>query len=373
MTMRRGKNRLPAALGVMVLTTFAVACGSSSKHASSAPSSPASASASGTATASAAASSSASVSSAASVLASPSPSTSSLPSAVLASIQLDSGAAPAPMTMGYGSIWVGSHRTDNLYRIDPTTDRIAAKIDIGQNACTNMRAFDDRIWIGYCDDSTKEIVVSATTNQVVASIPSAAVYGDLDGAVWAASDDGSQLQRLDPTTYKVLASINAPGEEGVVGGGYVWVADSDPDSGIYNGTIFKVDPQTNQIAATLHTPETYLDVYMDYDEASGSIWLKGDNDHWLTALNTTTGVSRKIALAPYSALTDFDDDPPTSGLGSIWVRTADDMVSRIDPQSGVITARFPATGNGGWLVVGFGSLWVANFDTDTVWRVQVPS
>jgi streptogramin lyase len=191
--------------------------------------------------------------------------------------------------------------------------------------------------------------------------------------VWAASDDGSKLERLDPSTYQVLATIDAPGEEGVVGGGYVWVADSDPDSGIYNGTIFKVDPQTSQIVATLHTPETYLDVYMDYDEASGSIWLKGDNDHWLTALNTTTGVSRKIPLAPYSALTDFSDDPPTSGLGSIWVRTADDTVSRIDPQSGAITARFPATGKGGWPVVGFGSLWVANFDDDSVWRVQVPS
>jgi DNA-binding beta-propeller fold protein YncE len=275
--------------------------------------------------------------------------------------------------MGYGSIWVGAHRTNTLYRIDPTTDRIAAKIDLGQPSCANMRAFDDRIWVGYCDESTNEIVVSASTNQVVASIPSAAVYGDLDGAVWAASEDGSQLQRLDPTTLKVLASVDAPGVEGVVGGRYVWVADMPLDSGNYNGTIFKVDPQTNKVVATLHTPETYHDVYMDYDEASGSIWLKGDNDHWLTALNTTTGVSRKIPLAPYSALTDFADDPPTSGLGSIWVRTADDTVSRIDPQSGAITARFPATGKGGWVVVGFGSMWVANSDSNTVWRVQVPS
>jgi streptogramin lyase len=363
----RIKNLTSAILGATALMVFSAACGSSSKHAS--PSVSAS-TVSASATASALASAAPSTSDTA--LATPSSPAAGLPTAVLASIQLDPGSAPAPMTVGYGSVWVGSHRANTLYRIDPTTDRIAAKIDLGQASCENMMAFDDRIWIGYCDGSTKEMVVSASTNQVVASIPSLGVFGDLDGTIWATSNDGTQLQRLDPTTYQVIATIDAPGTKGVVGGGYVWVANESFDTAIYDGTISKVDPATNQVVATLHTA-TYLDPFLDYDVASKSIWLKGENDHSLTAVDTTTGLSRKIVLDPYDALSSFADDPPVSGLGSIWVRTTNDVMARLDPQSGLITAQFPATGAGGWPVVGFGSLWVANFDADSVWRVQVPS
>ena len=74
-------------------------------------------------------------------------------------------------------------------------------------------------------------------------------------------------------------------------------------------------------------------------------------------------------------LTDFYDDPVVYGLGSLWVRSASRLVLRLNPKTGAVIGHYPADplANGGWPAAAYGSLWMANFDTDAVWRVRVTS
>ena len=294
-----------------------------------------------------------------------------LPTGVLASIPLTSGDAPAVVGIAYGSVWVGSHRSNNLYRIDPKTDKVLATIDLGQTSCSQLIGADHLVWVAYCDDSTNEVGVSPLTNQVVASLPSAYVFGVAAGSLWAANADGSSLDRLDPKTYRLISTVPAAGEVGAIGGGYVWVVDENGD-GAYDGTISKVDPATGKVVATLRTASTSDYVYCVY--ADGLLWLRGANDGFLVRVDTATGKAAKVTITAQPIdLSDFSDDPVVAGLGSIWVRTTSKTVLRMDPMTGKGTGRYPGDpgANGGWPALGFGSLWEANFDSDTVWRVRV--
>jgi hypothetical protein len=47
------------------------------------------------------------------------------------------------------------------------------------------------------------------------------------------------------------------------------------------------------------------------------------------------------------------------------------IVARIDPSSGQAIQRYPATGGGGGVTVGFGSLWLTNTGPGSVWREPI--
>ncbi len=307
--------------------------------------------------------------------ASPVPATSPpavLPSGVLASIPLDKGVAPNPIIVGFGSVWVATHRANTLYRIDPQTDKVSAKIDLGQSTCGPLAIASGRVWTGFCDDSTKELAVDPTTNEIVGSLQASEVIGDLDGSLWATSVDSTQLLEVDPTTLKTKMSIAAPGDEGVIGGGYVWNADENIDTNAYSGVISKVDPATGSVVAQLHTPTTDLGMGMTYD--NGLLWLKGPADTFLVRVDTATGESTKVPLAGFVQMDAFGDDTPVAASGSLWVRTASGVVSQLSPSTGEPSATFPADpkADGGEIAVGFGSLWISNFESDSVWRVRTP-
>ena len=57
--------------------------------------------------------------------------------------------------------------------------------------------------------------------------------------------------------------------------------------------------------------------------------------------------------------------------GAIWLRTSDDSIARIDTRTREVVATYPASGGGGDMALAFGSLWVANFADDTLWRIGI--
>jgi hypothetical protein len=63
----------------------------------------------------------------------------------------------------------------------------------------------------------------------------------------------------------------------------------------------------------------------------------------------------------------------SAGAGSVWVRTSDDSIARLNPSNGHIVARYPATGGAGGIAVTNGALGVANFGNDSVWREPIAS
>lgn len=109
----------------------------------------------------------------------------------------------------------------------------------------------DAVWVaGQADDLAPIDVKSNTVGAQVAGNHPRIAYGF--GSFWAAGHQGVPLDRIDPATGEIIATIPLTGtgcdlsiEDDVwVAGPAVWVL-SD------NGALLKVDPATNRVSRTV--------------------------------------------------------------------------------------------------------------------------
>ncbi len=300
---------------------------------------------------------------------------SSLPDGVLASIPVVTGHAPAVAVVGDGSVWVDSHRAMELYRIDPSINQVVAWIDVGQLAC-GATVGDGDIWLWPCFTDTQAVAVDTATNRVVGSFDAWPVVFTPD-TIWALHYDG-HLHEVDPTTLATVKTYD-PFPDSPVGwvlsaGGYIWAVGEDGNDGRWGGSIAKIDPLMHTIVSTLAVPG--VGDYASVDADLGYIWVKDDDSDRLLRIDPATDAITTFHIPGFSGrLSQLWDISVATGLGSLWLRMSDGVVSRVDPTTGQVTGTYPAdpTGGGGDPVVGFGSLWVPNIGTDTVWRDQVTS
>ena len=299
-----------------------------------------------------------------------------LPAGVLASIAVHTGDAPTAAAPGFGSMWLAVHRGANVYRINPSNNKIIASIEVDDPACCVPVVAGGRVWAGVH-------AIDPTTNRVVATIPEpgpATVLLAVDNIPWAAGSPYG-LQRINPRTGAIMQTfhVNAnlrhvsnPDIEAAYGDGALWVivvADSDQTFG---GAVVELDAHTGHIRHAYKVPDPggYADIqFLDH-----AIWLKGDDDGRLVKLDDRTGRSTVYYLPDFAP---FDGSYPHTiaiGLGDLWVRMNSGLVVRFDPKKATVTGQYPAdaSAGGGFPSIGFHSLWLPNFDTDTFWRVRVP-
>ena len=302
-----------------------------------------------------------------------------LPAGVLADISFSSsgfgGVATSAAATGLGSVWVETHRSTKLFRVDPETDTVLATIDVGQESCGEPEIGFGKVWLGPCDTSTKTIAVDASTNQVAGSFDA---FGGSEvftsDAVWI-PDSLGRLMKVDPTNFQVVAIDDvAPGTQVawvVLVDGFIWAATQDQVTGIWGGGLIKVDPSDGSVVSRLTVPDpgAYAAVSADF----GYIWIKGDDSGKLLRVDPKTSTIKTFDLPGFTGLSQLFDIYPATGLGSVWVRLSNAAVSRVDPETGKVLGTYPALegGGGGWPTVGFGSLWVPNFGADSIWRDRV--
>ena len=297
-----------------------------------------------------------------------------LPDGVLASIPLHAGDAPSAIAIGFGSLWVETHRGTTIDRIDPTSDKVSASIDVGQQSCGSPGIGFGRVWVTSCGDSAKTVVVDPATNQVVGSFEGGGLSMVFTSdALWIPDHATGHLLEIDPTSYKVRKDFGAS-PTGVpafvlASGGFIWLVEIAGDH--LGGTFAKIDPATGKAVSrvTVPDPGAFTYVTADFDH----LWLKSSDNDKLVRVDPTSGEITTFAIPGFVALPEFFDIWPAAGLGSLWLRMSPGLVSRVDPNTGKVIGTYPAdaAGGGGYPAVGFGSLWVANFATDTIWRDRI--
>jgi virginiamycin B lyase len=116
--------------------------------------------------------------------------------------------------IGGSAVWISNRDRNNIARIDPTTNQLAATVHVGQAPCSGLGIGHGSVWVPICGDQTLARVDPATNN-VVATIPCG--VADSEGhvavgedAVWMPSDAAGTLARIDPGTNKVIAQISVP-------------------------------------------------------------------------------------------------------------------------------------------------------------------
>lgn len=119
------------------------------------------------------------------------------------------GRIESPVAVGLGSVWAASREA--LYRLDPGTGRIQARIPIPSSAAT-LAIGGGRIWmIAFRETRASEryelIEIDPRHERVVAHAPLAGPVGGMafgDGALWVGQPSAYvDLLRVDPKTLKV--------------------------------------------------------------------------------------------------------------------------------------------------------------------------
>jgi YVTN family beta-propeller protein len=266
---------------------------------------------------------------------------------------------------------------------------------------------------------------STGVGRVVASVPIPAGTGGFavgSSAVWAVSDTGPVVSRIDARRNEVVASIPVklnhacpaapPGcGEVAAGAGALWM------SHVTDDTVTRIDHATNRLTATIKVGHRPLDVAV----GAGGVWVANSAGPSVSRIDPATNrVVATIKLGPRSAASDRMTI--TAAVGAVWVTlTKRYALLRIDParnavvatiklawmksgqpcgfiaaqQSTVWAAGAHCAASSGYgvvtqfdkptnmvervvagfkapigLAVGFGSLWVADLDAKSIVRVD---
>jgi streptogramin lyase len=276
------------------------------------------------------------------------------------------------------AVWALDHSNADVLRIDPTTNKVTATLDLGDGFASGLGLAGSKVWTFH--QTAGEVVGIDPATAKVATTVKAGTDGDMffvgEDAAWLIS--GGSLVRVDPATGEPTSLALDPACQigaAAAGGGFVWLASG-------NGTLCKVDPRTGKVVAHGDT----LGNGVGLGIVGGKPWLAG-NDNGVaivdpTKLTVETSVPPPapgtFEGATYSLGSAGDNTVLTSdatGAGG-WVRYTGATLGRVGLGSTpaiTLYAGFPADLLPGGVVEAFGSLWVANFGAGTVTRHKLPA
>lgn len=277
--------------------------------------------------------------------------------------------SPQGIAIGADAVWVPSRRDPSVTtRIDPATNEIVKVIEGTGYLAKSAVVVGDAVWVaGQADDLAPIDVKSNTVGAKVAGNHPRIAYGF--GSLWAAGHQGVPLDRIDPATGEIIATIPLTGtgsdlstENDVwVAGPAVWVL-SD------NGALLKVDPATNSVSL-----RTTVDQVVEEAAAQRSVPVgKGGDFLWLSVPHIPQGVVRidaergvGLTLTPNASgsLAITDD--------AVWVGSYDGQLYRINVATNEVDATYEYPAQMTHLAAGFGSLWAASEAINQIVRLDI--
>jgi YVTN family beta-propeller protein len=178
------------------------------------------------------------------------------------------GSALIAVTSGFGSVWaLDGSRAGTLLRIDPATNAVATRIDVGTSAPYNVWAGAGAIWVAG-DQSAEVVRIDPATNAVVAHIPVGDGPADLafDGStVYVIDHRDKTLFRIDAHDNGAHLVATIPGdapERLVLVGGKLWITGRGTD-------LHEVDPGNGRVLRSIEIGASGIDVVASGD----TIWV----------------------------------------------------------------------------------------------------
>jgi DNA-binding beta-propeller fold protein YncE len=191
---------------------------------------------------------------------------------VVATIPVPVTGENASIAFGEGAVWVTSGQANGVvYRVDPAANHVTAAIGVPGGAFGIVVAAGI-VWVTqYLPESDPGIVarIDARTNKLLTPIEvpnmPGAIRSGLD-AVWVTSR--FTVSRIDPHSGAVTQPLHRAGDVRAVGGGALWgtYANSAEDAGVQ-----RVDPVTGRVVATIRIPNGVLIAF-----GLGTLWVAQD-------------------------------------------------------------------------------------------------
>ncbi|MBI2780592.1 MAG: hypothetical protein HYX55_02195 [Chloroflexi bacterium] len=242
------------------------------------------------------------------------------------------------LALNDAGLWATDWDTATLYRVDPATLTVVAKIPAGL-APKGILATADGVWVADTHDG-KVLRIDQATNTVAATItvgptgssgPNWLASGL--GSIWVDIPNNGTVVRIDPVTDAIQATIQTPGQFTACGGfaiqpDAVWVSGCDASA-----ALGRLDPKTNTAVIAVPIP------------GHGGPSLIGDYP-WVSVDtgDATSGLLVRINPATNAIDRVLRPDVPFGGGGGILLVGGSAWVT--DGWNGVVL-RFPLAAFGG--------------------------
>jgi streptogramin lyase len=272
-------------------------------------------------------------------------------------MQLPNMPAPGalrPLLAGEGAIWVAVPASDTeVVKVDPVSGKEVNRLTLLSTQVASMwlAAGQSSVWIvtdagplGPVPDVLFRI--DPATDEIVARIPVGSTgHGVAVGpeGVWVVKAGGSQLE-IDSGANRIARTIPVGTEASGVAlaGGAVWVSDN------IAGVVYRVNPETENVR-TIHLPGGADGIAAD----STGVWVLDSSSGFVVRIDPTTGqVGQQIRVGA-------EANSIAVGAGFVWVADpGEGSVYRIDPSSREPTS-FPVARDPGpgWVSVGENGVW----------------
>jgi YVTN family beta-propeller protein len=275
------------------------------------------------------------------------------------------------LAVGEGAIWVIDRLLNTLNRIDASTNTVSATFAFTvPNAHVMNPAVIKvglgRVWI--TAGGTAMLRIDPRNGRAtLVRIPGAdTVWLEslAHGAVWAWTDSGAELWRIDAKTGEAVRAgafgaaddfFNLTPQPSVPAGEMWWDSNNVP------GFFHVYDLATGKRLATFDPIHVWINTIAPtagshiagFAQAHGRGWVSNRWDDTVLQLDPSTNVTREVHVGRDPAGIAF-------GAGSIWVsNSGDGTVSRIDPATRQILDTIEVGGRPQSAAVGLGSVWVS--------------
>jgi hypothetical protein len=318
------------------------------------------------------------------------------------SAEIRVGQFPQEIAVGEGAVWVTVNNADPperwfVARIDPSTNRVTDEIDVRE--VLDVAVGSGAVWattydrdIGWAvvriDPDSRLVVRTIPLNCDPVCIPTQ--LAATEEAVWVTASTGyperGLLIRIDPTTSQIVARVQLAGDprDLVAKQGGVWVFSLThwTECCVGGGTLYRIDPVTNSVAATLLDgqipPASGVNTPPVLTAAHGFVWTSAaaepiDLADQRVDVVRVDPVSNRVAGRVRLGTLFF---PFASDDCCIWFRggteDAASTIARLDPVTMQILDELPlqTTILDGAFDSSTGTIWLSTYE-DTVIRVDV--
>ena len=278
---------------------------------------------------------------------------------------------------GGGSVEVGPN---SVGVIDPTRNRIIAQVAVGRRPDTVVVS-GGSVWVANLDDETLSRIEPADTAARPTTVSIGAYPSDLavgKGVVWVALGTRGAILSVDRTfntvsepTPVLTQACEFPQASVTLGGGFLWFA-----CGTWG--LVRVNPRTRAVLPIYLSGGTieagtlleYPD-FVDLGYAKGrSLWIVNRSGNSVIEADMVTNQERRTVTVGRSPVAIAASEE------SLWVANfEDDTVTRIDVAAGkpAATTAIPVGDGPVAVAVGEGGIWVANQLGHTVSRIDPDS
>lgn len=234
-----------------------------------------------------------------------------------------------------GGVWLSRYEPNELIRLDPATGALTHRLEFESQP--NLVADGDRLWVVAERDGQSQVVeIDPRTGAPLEQFPLGGPAGPamVDGDdLWVAGLGSTTVSRVDLAERRVAARIDVGGEPRsiVATAGAIFVAanDAGPEP---TGSVVRIDPSTDQMTASATTGRWVHSLVAD-DE---SIWATNFRDGTLSVID-----AERMEVA---ATTPIGNRPGgvAIGDGSVWITPhRRNSLMRLDPSLSLEAAAVP--------------------------------